>query len=131
MYNFIDVNGASTNLTVPAEALSINGTYIEDEIAGYRTLSVAGREALSPELTTYQTGTRDGETLQKKRFPARTITVKFQLIAASSGTYRTAFNKLAKLLNVENARLVFADESDNILLEHLRGSAKSSRGGMR
>lgn len=112
MYNFIDVNGTSTGNTLPAEALKINGAYIENQIAGYRTLSVSGREALSPELTTYETGARDGSTLQSKRFPARTITVQFQLIAASDAAFRSAFNQLGKILNVENAELIFADELD-------------------
>ena len=112
MYSFIDVTEVSSDVSIPAEALKINGSYIEDEIDGYRTLSVTGREALSQELTTYTTGARDGEIMQRRRLPSRTITVQFQLIAASDTAYRTAFNKLAKILNVENAQLVFADEPD-------------------
>lgn len=112
MYNFIDVNGVSAGNTLPAEALKINGAYIENKITGYRTLTVSGREALSPELTTYETGARDGSTLQSKRFPARVITVRFQLIAASEAAYRATFNQLGEILNVENAELIFADELD-------------------
>ena len=53
MYTFIDVNKASESDVLPSEALKINGKYIENQITGYRTLNVSGREALSPELDFY------------------------------------------------------------------------------
>lgn len=112
MYNFIDVNEASERTILPSEALKINGEYIENQITGYRTVHVSGREALAPELSTYTTGVRDGSVLKNKRFPARTITVTYQIVANSSEDYRKAYNKLAAILNVENAQLIFNDEQD-------------------
>lgn len=112
MYNFIDVNQASESVILPSEALKINGEYIENQIKGYRTLHVSGREAFAPELSTYTTGVRDGSVMKNKRFPARTITVTYQIIAESSEEYRKAYNKLAAILNVENAELIFNDEQD-------------------
>lgn len=112
MYNFIDVNQASESVILPSEALKINGEYIENQISGYRTLHVSGREALAPELTTYTTGVRDGSVMKNKRFPARTITVTYQIVAESSEEYRKAYNKLAAILNVEEAELIFNDEQD-------------------
>lgn len=112
MYNFIDVTEASGGMVLPSEALQINGSYIEDQISGYRTLSVQGREALSPELETFETGVRDGSTLKSKRYPARIITVKYQLIAGSNEAFREAYNKLGGILDVENAQLIFNDEQD-------------------
>lgn len=112
MYNFIDVTEASGGMVLPSEALQINGSYIEDQISGYRTLSVQGREALSPELETFETGVRDGSTLKSKRYPARIITVKYQLIAESNEAFREAYNKLGGILDVENAQLIFNDEQD-------------------
>ena len=116
MYNFIDVTEASESVVLPSEALKINGEYIENQITGYRTLSVSGREALSPELDSFETGVRDGSTLRSKRFPARTIIVKYQLSAASSEDFRAAYNKLAAILNVENAELIFNDEQDKFFI---------------
>lgn len=116
MYNFIDVNGIQPGNVLPGEALKINGVYIENKITGYRTLSVSGREALSPELQTYETGARDGSTLQSKRFPARVITVQFGLISTSNSAFRAAFNRLGEILNVENAELIFADEPDKFFV---------------
>lgn len=112
MYTFIDVTEVSEGAALPSEALSINGEYIENQIEGYRTLYVSGREALSSELTTFETGVRDGSVIQYKRYPARTIVVGYQLIAESAESFRTAYNALASILNVQDAELIFNDETD-------------------
>lgn len=116
MYNFIDVIESSEGVSLPSEALQINGEYIEDLIQGYRTLTVEGREALSPEVLTYETGIRDGSTLQGKRYPARIIRITYQLIAATNEDFRAAYNKLARILDVENAELIFNDEKDKFFV---------------
>lgn len=116
MYNFIDVNEASESVVLPSEALKINGKYIEDQIAGYRTLNVSGREALSPDVVTYTTGIRDGSKIKSKRYPERIITVTYQLIAESNEAFREAYNKLAQILNVEDAELIFDDEPDKFFV---------------
>lgn len=112
MYNFIDTTEVSEVLALPSEALQINGQYIENLIQGYRTLNVTGREALSAELDYFETGVRDGSKLKSKRFPARIITVSYQLIAESSEAFREAYNQLGRILNVEDAELIFNDEPD-------------------
>ena len=112
MYEFIDVNEVSAGAYLPAEALMLNGEYIENLIDGYRTLAVTGREALTPELNTFETGIRDGAKLLNRRYPARTIIVKYQLIAKSNEAFREAYNKLGEILNVEDAELIFNDEQD-------------------
>lgn len=116
MYNFVDVNEVSDSVILPSEALKFNGEYIENLITGYRTLTVSGREALSPELLTYETGVRDGSALQSKRYPARVITVKYQLITSSAEEFRAAFNRLAAILNTEEAELIFNDEPDKFFI---------------
>ena len=113
MYEFRDtIDRVSEGNILPSEALMINGEYIEHMIPGYRTLSVSGREALSPELETFETGVRDGSTLKNKRYPARIITVQYQLIAESNEAFRQAYNQLGGILNVEEAELIFNDETD-------------------
>lgn len=113
MYAFRDTT-TRTALTadLPAEAVKINGTYIENQITGYRTLHVAGREMLSAEADTYETGIRDGAALKSRRYPARTITVTYQLVTGSNAAFREAYNQLAKILNVQDAEIIFADEAD-------------------
>lgn len=112
MYNFVDTTEVSGGALLPAEALQINGEYIENLIDGYRTLQVVGREALSPEISHYETGVRDGSKLKNKRYPARTIIVKYQLLASTNEEFREKFNKLAQILDVKEAELIFADEQD-------------------
>jgi predicted phage tail component-like protein len=112
MYNFIDTTETPEGLSLPSEALMLNGVYIENLISGYRTLTVEGREALSPEISAFDTGIRDGSTMQGKRYPARVIRITYQLIAASAEAFREAYNKLASILNVTDAQLIFNDEQD-------------------
>lgn len=112
MYNFVDVNKISADSVLPAEALQINGEYIENLIPGYRTLGTTGREALSPELNYYETGIRDGSIMKSRRYPARTIIIKYQLIAADAEAFRSAYNELGRILNVDDAELIFNDEPD-------------------
>lgn len=116
MYNFVDTNGYAEGTALPAEALKINGAYLENKVTGYRTLYVKGREMLAPDIETYETGVRDGSTLQSKRFPARIITVGYQLIASSAEAFRAAFNALNAALDVEEAELIFADELDKFFI---------------
>ena len=116
MYNFIDTTEVSEVATLPSEALQINGQYIENLIQGYRTLSVTGREALSAELDYFETGVRDGSKLKSKRYPARIITVAYQLIADSNEAFREAYNQLGRILNVEDAELIFNDETDKFYI---------------
>lgn len=116
MYNFIDVTEVSEGNLLPSEALKLNSEYIENLIPGYRTLSVSGREALSPELSTYESGVRDGSSLLNRRYPARTIVVKYQLIAETNEAFREAYNQLGNILNVENAEMIFNDEPDKFFI---------------
>lgn len=112
MYDFIDVTEMPGEANLPAEALMINGEYIEDRIPGYRTLYVRGRESMIAEIETYETGIRDGSAMKSRRFPARVITVGYQLIAKSNTDFRNAYNTLNDILNVQDAELIFADEPD-------------------
>lgn len=116
MYNFIDVTEVSEESVLPSEALRINGEYIENLISGYRTLNVSGREALSPEIESFTTGIRDGSSIRNKRFPERYITVTYQIKAESNEAFRDAYNQLGKILNVEDAELIFNDEPDKFFV---------------
>jgi predicted phage tail component-like protein len=112
MYEFIDTIESSEGTSLPSEAVKINGEYIENQIEGYRTLTVEGREALSPEISFFETGIRDGSVKKSKRYPARTIRITYQLIAQTNEEFRAAYNKLGQILDVEDAELIFNDEQD-------------------
>lgn len=111
LYEFKDTIGVSEGITLPSEAMQINGEYIEDVIPGYRTLQVSGRESLAPELDLLETA-QDGARLKNKRYPPRTITVKYQLCCESPEAFRQAYNDLGRILNCTDAELIFNDEQD-------------------
>ena len=116
MYEFIDTTEFSDSVSLPSEALKINGEYIENQVTGYRTLYASGRESFVKELEIYDSGIRDGSMIKNRRYPVRTIVVGFQLIAKTNKAFRTAFNKLNSILNVEEAELIFHDEEDKFFV---------------
>lgn len=116
MYYFSDTTGQAASPSLPAEALKLNGTYLEEAVTGYRTLYVTGRELLAPEVTLTEVGARDGTLFRRRRYPERVITVGYQLIATTDAGFRTAFNQLCRLLDVEEAQLIFADEPDKYFI---------------
>lgn len=115
LYEFKDTIDVSEGITLPSEAMQINGEYIENVIVGYRTLQVSGRESLAPELDLLETA-QDGARLKNKRYPARTITVKYQLCCESPEAFRQAYNDLGRILNCTDAELIFADEQDKYFI---------------
>lgn len=122
MYEFRDTVEFVEGVPLPSEALKFNGEYIENLIPGYRTLYVSGREVLETELITSKVGVADGSRYGRKRYPARIITVGYQLIAKSDGDFREAYNKLNAILNAEEAQLIFADEPDKYYIGTKRGT---------
>lgn len=116
MYTFRDTIEASEEIVLPSEALKINGEYIENQISGYRTLHVAGREALSPDVVSYGTGVRDGSRIKSKRYPERILVVTYQIIAKTNEEFRDAYNKLGRILDVKEAELIFHDEEDKFFI---------------
>ena len=88
MYKFIDTTESQDNTELPSEALCINGIYIENEIEGYRTLSVEGRELLESEVSNIQIGNQDGRRYKQKRDESRTIQVNYQMLSNSPEDFR-------------------------------------------
>ena len=117
MYEFVDTIEEAGLPGLPAEAMSINGVYLENEVPGYRTLHVSGREAMSQELMSTTAGMRDGEIYQGRHLPSREITVTYQIVASTPEDYRDAYNLLnGYLREAEQAQLIFADEPDKFFV---------------
>lgn len=113
MYTFVDtVESREGEAFLPSEALKFNGEYLEQRISGYRTLSVSGREMLNAELEELTVDAKNGSEYLYKRYPPRDITVRFQITAPSASVLQERFNELNKVLDAENAVLVFRDEPD-------------------
>lgn len=116
MYEFVDTDEMQTKKTLPAEAMSYNGVFIENEIPGYRTLYVSGRELMESEIQDETINLIDGSNYLGKRYPARTITVTYQLIASTNLEFRDSFNKLNRLLKDEQVKIIFNDEPDKYFI---------------
>lgn len=94
----------------PAEAMKIDGQYIEDLIPSYQTLQVGGRELLKQDAKSNPIGISDGEMMEYVRNPSREITVGYQLIAADEKSFRTAFYKLSGILHGDTHQVSFNDD---------------------
>ena len=116
MYNFVDVDEGAAGSSLPSEAMKINGKYIENEIEGYRTLYVLGRELTEEEITELQIGMIDGAEYRGRRTVSRTITVGYQLLSDTPEQFRSRFNQLNAILRQEEAEIIFADESDKYFI---------------
>ena len=117
MYKFNDTTSKEViGTTLPTEAMNYNGFYLENEIDGYRTLSVSGRELMEAEIKRDEIDGMDGATYRYRTVPSRTITVQYQLIAENASAFRTAFNKMNRILSAEQVKIIFADEDDKYFI---------------
>ena len=98
---------------LPIEAVSINGSFIEDVIDGYMTVTTTGRETLTPTIETYNVGSADGETVKHSRAPAREITVEFTIQGKSLTDLRLKLNRLNNILSSDEADFMFNDEAED------------------
>lgn len=112
MYKFIDINETQTSNALPSEAMTFNGKIFENEIDGYRTLSVSGRELMGKNIIEQGIDGLDGSVFLDATYPPRPITVKYQLVARNISEFRSKFNQLNFLLSKNEATLSFADESN-------------------
>lgn len=126
MYKFVDTIESQGDSALPSEALSINGNYIEELIPGYRTLQVEGRELLETEISDTQVGFQSGSRYHEKRDTVRDIIVTYSLLSNSPEEFREKFNELCKILDQEQAQLIFADEPDKYFI-----GTKSSVGSVK
>lgn len=112
MYDFRETTpftGSDDNQR-PAEAMLIDGQYIEDLIPGYSTLQVSGRELLSQSIEKQTIGKSDGEFIQYVRNPSREIIVGYRLSAADNLSFRQAFYKLNDILHGDTHQVSFNDD---------------------
>lgn len=116
LYNFTDTIERALRAGLPSEALNFNGKFLEDEIDGYRTLNVIGREALESEIDAIETKARHGARFRSRRHLPRIITVSYQMSARTATELMEKFNKLNFILDEEEATLIFNDEPDKFFI---------------
>lgn len=115
-YEFVDTTEASPSLKTPTEAVHFNGACLDEEIEGFRTLSVQGREIAERDVKTQDENSGMGEVFIRASYKPRTITVYYQIIASSATQFRESYNQLNTLLKPEQAKLIFGDEPDKYFI---------------
>jgi predicted phage tail component-like protein len=118
LYGFRDTTDTSGALgsILPSEAMNFNGKFLENEIPGYRTLTVSGRELIGSEFKVKDIEGLDGTIWKEKYLKPRTITVKYQINASSNKEFRDAYNKMNLLLSGEQVNIYFNDETDKYFI---------------
>lgn len=112
MYKFVNINEQQeAENFLPSVAMKFNNKIIENELEGYRTLTVSGRETSSTELTSFDV--KNGSITTNFRLPSRTITIKYLLQERDNNAFQKKFKDLRKLLHSEKeVEITFADEPD-------------------
>lgn len=90
-------------------AVKVDGTYIEEMIEGYTTLSSSGRESMECQFEALTVAAADGETMKYKRYPARTLTIEFLI---EGGNLNEKMERLSNILSSDESDFVFNDEPD-------------------
>ena len=70
-YKFRDTVAGVVEEPLPAEALKINGVWLDKAVPGFRTLYAAGRELMWHEVTSKKTGGQYGEAFLYSNIPTR------------------------------------------------------------
>ncbi|MDT2669156.1 distal tail protein Dit [Enterococcus dongliensis] len=96
---------------LPTSAMIYDGRIFEQEIEGYQTLYVEGREMISLEFETEKKNI--GVHISNQRLPERTLTVHYKLSEHNPTEFQRSFKKLMRLLyNESDVQICFNDELD-------------------
>jgi predicted phage tail component-like protein len=111
MYKFTDPGEPASEEYLPSEAVFINGVCIDQEIDGYQTLTVSGRESVNMDYSERKIG--NNLYLEDYYQTSRIIEVQYHLQADTPEELIQKFDKLNGLLDFKEAKVQFADD-----LEH-------------
>ena len=129
-YSKITKHTSSEVRLLPSEAMKFNGVFLEDEIDGYRTLAVSGRELIAYEVSDNPISGGDGSRFLGAYLPSRTITVQYSLESGSPEELRDKFNVMNQLLSKKQAVISFNDEPDYEFIGTFGGSSSIPEGKM-
>lgn len=121
MYEFRDTtDNTAAGRVRPAEAVNINGEYLEDLIEGYSTLNVSGREGISVTFNETTVPGRDGSIIDSRRVEPRVLVITYQMLSRGDTEFREAYNLLLSKLYRKELKLIFDDEPDKYFVGTLR-----------
>lgn len=134
-YDFIDINKTSKKHEVLQT--EIDGINLDDEINGFQTLSVSGRELVGRDIesrnfTNITAGKKSHISRQFKKpflknqlissqLQNRYITIKYKVTAKNDYEFRRIFEKLSYLINKEEVKLIFSDDEEYYYIGTIAG----------
>lgn len=113
MYKFADTRKHlfPQETILPISAMEYDGMYFEQEIVGYRTLYVEGREMLSPQVDVQSVNR--GVIVTDQSLPERILTVHYMIENNDPDDILVEFRRLLNLLyRSEDVKIKFNDELD-------------------
>ena len=101
LYEFIDTNEMpDMTIRLPGEAVNVNGTFLDNEIGGFTTVTVSGRDSLAYDITSENAGSSGtGELFLGKRLESRYLTINFKLVTSSASDLIAKFTTLKSMLS--------------------------------
>lgn len=128
IYGFKDTTETGQSMNLPAEAVCIDGIWLDREVDGYTTLAVQGRELLGVRFSELEKMS-GGTTASSLRYPPREIEVQYMIKSRSASEFRRTFNKLAALLcSGKESQFIFADEPDKYFTGFVSDRSDPERG---
>lgn len=108
---------------LPSVALKFNGKYLEEQIEGYWTLNVSGRELIGYDIESDRRLSGHGSIRYGKTLPSRIISVQYRLESESAAHLQYKFNQLRKELYSDDVvPLTFEDEPDTVYFGEFEGA---------
>lgn len=94
---------------IPTSAMSYDGTWLEELIEGYQTLTVEGREMYSISFETQEM--QVGGVITNVKYPPRELTIKYKLEDRDPRALQEKFDTLkAYLIRQEDVSIIFHDD---------------------
>lgn len=118
----MNINMYMASLPLPANAVKVNGKYPEQEVVGFRTVMVEGRENFESEIETLEFGDTGPSSFVSKKEEAKELTISYNLVASTKKALQIQHAKLRAMFSVPESRFVFDDDSGYYYI----GTASSS-----
>lgn len=106
----IDYQSVIESMELPPKAMMYNGKYLENQVKGFLTLDVTGRESIELDIQTEEV--RVGSIVATQKIKSRNLVVKYGLSSEGFEDAQKKFNNLKKILYIESdVRITFKDEN--------------------
>lgn len=100
MYDFRSTTGPEPNKKLSSQAMLFGGDYVENNVVGYQTLRVDGREIIDyHKVESTNIGGVDGSRTMSKNLKPRLIIVHYRLVANSNLDFQKQFRKLVEYIS--------------------------------